>query len=622
MADKKPSVGYSIQSSEKTAITTSQLAKPITMRELGIQISSPVAGETFDSPKAYVSIEVRGTASCTDTFDPGNDDGSGSETYDRTDQITKVKVDLGDGQGFRPASKSPEGATTWANWTYSGSTRTRTPLTITARATVPNPYSDTHTPITNTYTVDVTVRPDVTEPSLTVNSPAPILAGSPGSQLIVPISGTARDDQSGMKSITWTVTLPSGGLGASGAVDTPPNWSNWTTSVTVPAQIGTYPVTFVATDQTGNTKTVTVKVYVSQDVTPVSADFLGLRSYLTDLLAFAKRYVVNTGSTDVTAGIHAAFYQRFSDLVEDEPLRQVRICIEVLRRYFAGIAGISMNEQPYRQTAYKMLLTQIGTTYEEIRLSRTADEPTRAALAARLGMDVAALWPSAQENALFLSPEQLAGPDAEAMIEQLLGLRSTTRDPLIMPPDPDLIHWRRDHLKTLWAKQDHPVEPNAELQAPTIDPDLIRFIDPTKDPAHAELSDIVYAANNPAVALWNSRQNWVHGLLTEFRGDSRAGETDLDRFKRLANITLAASTVDDLIAAETKRQTGADISAELQGWQLSLEAFSRLILLRKLAQAGPLLSTEWEDVYSILTQVKKQHAYDVGGKRRRTQRHR
>jgi hypothetical protein len=577
---------------------------PTTTRDPEIQITSPAPGATFDSDTSDVQITVSGTASCTDTFDPGNDDGSGTETYDRTDQITNVEVDLGDGQGFRPASKN---ATTWANWTYRGSTRTRTPLTITAKVTVPNPPGGI---ITSIDTVAVTVLPDITAPFLNVNPPAPILAGSPGSQLIVPISGEASDAQSGMKSLSWTVTLPSGGPGTSGALYTPPNWSNWTANVTVPAQIGTYSVKFVATDQAGNSTMVPVKVYVSQDVTPVSADFLGLWSYLTDLLAFAKRYVVNTGSTDVTTSIDAAFYQRFSELVEDEPLRQVRICIEVLRRYFAGIEGISVNQQPYRQAAYEMLLAQIGTTYEEIRLSRTADEPARAALAARLGIDATALWPSAQDNALFLSPEQLAGSGAEAMLEQLFGLRSTTRDPLTTPPEPDLRHWQRDHLKMLWVQQDHPVGPDAALQAPIIDPDLIRFIDPTKAPAHAELSDIVYAANNPAVTLWNSRQNWVQGLLTEFRGDSKAGETDLDRFKRLVNAALAPSTVDDLIAADGRRQTGADISAELQGWQLCLAAFSRLILLYKLAQPGPLLSTEWEDVYSILTQVKKQRAYD------------
>ena len=63
----------------------------------------------------------------------------------------------------------------------------------------------------------------------------------------------------------------------------------------------------------------------------------------------------------------------------DHKVRQVRLCVEVLRRYLAAnhlpAAGSSAEaklekaEQSYRLAAYQSLLIKLGISYDELRLS-------------------------------------------------------------------------------------------------------------------------------------------------------------------------------------------------------------------------------------------------------------
>src|SRR5262249_13924623 len=92
-------------------------------------------------------------------------------------------------------------------------------------------------------------------------------------------------------------------------------------------------------------------------------------------------------------------------------------------------------ENNYRIGAYRTLLSAIGTSFDEIRLVRTADAPSRALVAQKLGFSLSStLNPTTDElRQLFLNPN-IAPPTAPELTERALefyfGLVDTTRDPL------------------------------------------------------------------------------------------------------------------------------------------------------------------------------------------------
>jgi hypothetical protein len=149
---------------------------------------------------------------------------------------------------------------------------------------------------------------------------------------------------------------------------------------------------------------------------------------------------IRIGGNDATPGIlQQTFGQPFADLSSlayygkaNEQVHKIRLVIEVLRNLLrlyppSSPQALASAEQAYLQVAYTTLLTQIGTSYEEIRLARTYKTAARQALADRLGITVDRL------PALLLDPNAApASPMAlsETVLEQLFGLEDSMRDPL------------------------------------------------------------------------------------------------------------------------------------------------------------------------------------------------
>jgi peptidoglycan hydrolase-like protein with peptidoglycan-binding domain len=162
-------------------------------------------------------------------------------------------------------------------------------------------------------------------------------------------------------------------------------------------------------------------------------------AYLADLLDYAIEHLEDDGDPITLSFLQSTFRQRFGDLPAsceevDRQVRQVRICIEVLRSYLkaknlpSGSANkktLTDAEKAYYLEAYTTLLNKIGTSYEEIRLARTAEPAQRQASAERLGIDLGRTRPD-NLDALFVEPPQLN----ETVIETLFGLVDTTRDVL------------------------------------------------------------------------------------------------------------------------------------------------------------------------------------------------
>jgi hypothetical protein len=89
---------------------------------------------------------------------------------------------------------------------------------------------------------------------------------------------------------------------------------------------------------------------------------------------------------------------------------RARICIEVLRAYLGPRPladpqkelALEKVERDYFFEAYTSLLTQIGTSYDEIRLARTAASDVRQTLAERLGIELTGSRPGDQLDRLFI----------------------------------------------------------------------------------------------------------------------------------------------------------------------------------------------------------------------------
>jgi hypothetical protein len=189
-------------------------------------------------------------------------------------------------------------------------------------------------------------------------------------------------------------------------------------------------------------------------------------AYLVDLIAFVERRVSANGNPATVSILESAFHQPIATLPAkcgevDREVRQVRICIEVVRAALgprplanaADEAALAAAEAAYSLAAYEALLLRLGTSSAEIRLAATADGAARAALAERLQVPLANL------NKLhidFTKPRPKPEPGPEAEIEANFGIRDTTKAPLDSEVASNLLNWRRDALREAWRRQDQP----------------------------------------------------------------------------------------------------------------------------------------------------------------------
>jgi hypothetical protein len=182
-------------------------------------------------------------------------------------------------------------------------------------------------------------------------------------------------------------------------------------------------------------------------------------AYLADLLNYAVSHVREAEAPITLTSLSSTFHQPFPDLPASceemkKHIRQIRICIEVLRSYLSSrpiapddpdpehsirMTTLLQAEKRYREAVYPTLLNKIGTSYEEIRLARSLDRTpeneedreTLKQLADRLRIDLGSERPGHIAK-LFLDPFATATPDAltEEALERLVGLVDTTREPL------------------------------------------------------------------------------------------------------------------------------------------------------------------------------------------------
>ena len=359
-------------------------------------------------------------------------------------------------------------------------------------------------------------------------------------------------------------------------------------------------------------------------------------AYLTDLLDYAIHHVKSNDAPIELDFLERTFHQPFGKLPADcrameEPIRQVRLCVEVLRSYLASnppaaaaLTSLQAAESAYRIDAYETLLTKLGASYDDVRLARSATSEERVALAGRLGID---LGSGQQDNLerLFLDPAVSPATLSEPALEEIFGLIDTTRDPLAGGPTPLIETWRREHLRTLWRSQDWPLDQVSDGR-PLIDPDVIGPDDFRKPARKATAAD----PDGP-FDIWIRRREWVDSRLQALAELTHVvdGETVPDIDAMLASMYASvsygtpsvkpwktatkpadfASLGDDLTRGVEVETAAARIAGDLG---LGVEAFNRLVaVLAKNALATtdprnePVGSEEWGELRSILVQAQK-----------------
>jgi hypothetical protein len=325
------------------------------------------------------------------------------------------------------------------------------------------------------------------------------------------------------------------------------------------------------------------------------------------------------------------FHQPFSQLpascsAQDEEVRQVRICVEVLRSYLGRRPLSSPQletklvkaEQNYLLDAYTRLLTKLGTSFTEVRLARGMSNDERAEFANRIGV-----LPAAVSN-LFLDPGAAPPQLTEAKLEQIFGLLDTNQAPIRTVPDSSIQTWRLSYLRDLWKQEDFPTDAYWDHRTPIIDPDLIG-----PDDFRNPFPKTVTHAPDRAFDLWLKRRVWVDGFVEGLKTvpARQSGSVTGPDFQAIVDAigdydyngqapqwpADALTKIEDKLAAITA-ETETSVSQELyDDYGLALSAARRLIELwekdvafwKDVNRYPRVEEAEWPEVFSILLKAQK-----------------
>jgi len=466
-------------------------------------------------------------------------------------------------------------------------------------------------------------------------------------------------------------------------------------------------------------------------------------AYLADLLDYALEVLRRNGNRLTIGVLGNMLKQPLSDLpAECDQLNQTeiypRLAVEVLLKHFSvNLDTISNDdlkkaEGEYRLRTYIELLTQIGTSYEEIREARlldrnkTEDMEKLLRLTERIGIDLYLKNPVDGSNedlieVLFKTPDQVTRPWLEATFglvdinllkrnplrygpamvsgygyEQLRhwdlnGVRwgwntdlhgqiyvsisrrdskrivTLYRDPsrekcvasgeicsnagnvelvpsedsglsgsvhlsyqhpshqIVLQVIPRILVWRLLHLRSIWMKQDWPDDQLAGNRT-LIDPDIIG-----PDDFRTPVAKIRPSYPDKAFDFWIRRRKWVDSLIKEFTDIKKEdGTPDLAAmFARMyqpfifygIEVVAWADTTQptdfELLRAKLDRredveETKLRIKTDLN---LTVESFTRLMeiftkdKLSSDSRNEKVEEEEWQDVYSILTQARKEKMF-------------
>ena len=369
----------------------------------------------------------------------------------------------------------------------------------------------------------------------------------------------------------------------------------------IPVPAGRHPLTFVATDPFNSSGSSTVDMLVRVPIDPGERDrVFAQTSYLNELLGLAQRYITVDGAPPgpSRADLEARLHQPLDGLTRAAAFRaatadvsQTRVAVEVLRGIIPPSTTVDI-DQRHRELAYEALIRALGTSVEELRLARTADQPQRVALAERLGLDLEPTRPDQLDRisiaAVDLTDDNLA---------QIFGYQPPVPVPLegTPPGTAGLLLAQQAALRRAWRSTDERERDNPSAPKPLILPDLLTDADfVSADPG------------SPARLLWTNRTAAQSELRTEIRAALAGSNRTQAGFDAAVARYVGPINLPDLAARD---RTGEDVATALAAVGLDKPALRRLDRLRSLIPAGQLGGEEWDEIATLLLAVTARQQY-------------
>lgn len=188
-----------------------------------------------------------------------------------------------------------------------------------------------------------------------------------------------------------------------------PSSDSFSWTGTIPALLGWFTLQAVASDSSGNvSQSALASVLVTLPISSFDVDSI---YYLQSLVNFAcqpfdwkgtARILTEQNVAPTLNDLDSTFGQSLSLLLDgdygvkaNETVSQARICVEVLRKYLAGNASTTSQQQilanaqqAYELSAYSTMLQRLGTSFDEIRLAQSYsdDDQKLQVLLDRLGI--------------------------------------------------------------------------------------------------------------------------------------------------------------------------------------------------------------------------------------------
>lgn len=265
-------------------------------------------------------------------------------------------------------------------------------------------------------------------------------------------------------------------------------------------------------------------------------------AYLMDLLNYGAATISYTGTSlndsSYTHGgtkvafialLKRKFLQPFGEFQVDcatlhDTFCRVRLVTEVLEKRVSNLGSglstailnqLAKDRAQYILLAYQTLLTQLGTSFREVRNIAAETDATKKQIAAkklsdRLGLPIYVpnttqyvadrLW--LQENSV--NPVNML---TAQKLEELFGFRDTIRDVLTATPVSRIETWQSAYLRQLWKDNDYFKN---EYTRQGFNANQLASIDaswkPIVDPDFMGLEDITYRPGNYAAAIWENRK--------------------------------------------------------------------------------------------------------------------
>ncbi len=309
-------------------------------------------------------------------------------------------------------------------------------------------------------------------------------------------------------------------------------------------------------------------------------------AYLTDLLKYGASHIDNNSVTyNYTRGGTPAKLTQFIGILEDNFLQpfgelnvscetlhdefcRVRLVTEVLEAQWllksgtmpgANATALGVARNKYLTLVYKAILTQAGTSINEVRdivAMPFGDEKSKAVERFCNKMCLPVYVPSTSTltvEAIWLTIGN-ANPSNQLIatnVEALFGFRNTQRDVLTVTPTGYVETWRGIELRSIWKKADYLFNDYSREDVVQGNPSTYKANwKPIVDPDNIAWEDMTYLAGTDTKAMWLHRRADTEAFISSYLFSSVLDiNTDVNaRIVRINDFNIAGDTfLDDTI---------------------------------------------------------------------------